>query len=108
MKKDKSPGKWSISAEGHLGVGETYEHAAARELKEELGVAAKLELIFRAVYSVETETENYCAFRAMSSGPFRPDPDEVSDVRFFGLKELRKLLEEKPDMFSQQKVRLEC
>ena len=36
--KDRQPGKWDSSAAGHLDAGESYEEAAVRELKEELGV----------------------------------------------------------------------
>lgn len=35
--KDRQPGKWDSSAAGHLDAGESYEEAAVRELKEELG-----------------------------------------------------------------------
>lgn len=37
--KDRQPGKWDSSAAGHLDAGESYEEAAVRELKEELGVS---------------------------------------------------------------------
>lgn len=38
--KDRQPGKWDSSAAGHLDAGESYEEAAVRELKEELGCPA--------------------------------------------------------------------
>jgi isopentenyldiphosphate isomerase len=38
------PGLWTISSTGHVKKGETYDTAAARELKEELGLTANLVL----------------------------------------------------------------
>src|SRR5688572_21675258 len=40
LTKDCFPGAWDTSAAGHLGCGETYDDAAVRELREELGVEA--------------------------------------------------------------------
>jgi len=36
------PGLWTLSSTGHVMAGETYFHAAARELNEELGISARL------------------------------------------------------------------
>lgn len=38
--KDRQPGKWDSSGSRHLDAGESYEEAAVRELKEELGCPA--------------------------------------------------------------------
>ncbi|HME18517.1 MAG TPA: NUDIX domain-containing protein, partial [Nitrososphaerales archaeon] len=32
------PGRWTLSCTGHVGAGESYGHAATRELAEELGL----------------------------------------------------------------------
>ena len=39
--KDYWPGKWDISAAGHISSGEKPEQTAIREIKEELGITAK-------------------------------------------------------------------
>lgn len=36
------PGMWTLSSTGHVAAGESYDHAAMRELNEELGLAAEL------------------------------------------------------------------
>jgi isopentenyldiphosphate isomerase len=36
------PGLWTLSSTGHVRAGEAYEKAAARELREELGISASL------------------------------------------------------------------
>ncbi|HYB03612.1 MAG TPA: NUDIX domain-containing protein [Nitrososphaerales archaeon] len=43
---DWLPGKWTVSATGHLKAGEAPSDASARELKEELGVTGKPAFLF--------------------------------------------------------------
>src|SRR5687767_7689494 len=52
--KDEYPLRITSSASGHLGVGEDYAAAAARELEEELGIVAPLE--FAAGFAACAET----------------------------------------------------
>ena len=92
MKKDKYPGAWGDVA-GHLDVGESYEQAAAREMKEEIGVEAKLEFMMKSRKRYEHDQEINSLFRCFHEGPFKPDPEEVDEVRFFSLDEIRELLE---------------
>src|SRR3989338_6038362 len=47
LKKDLYPGFWEISASGHINSGENIYKAAERELKEELGIKAKLKRIMK-------------------------------------------------------------
>lgn len=100
MKKDTNPGKWSISSWGHPNLGESYEHAAAREMKEELGISGELEQLFKIPFRVSYESEIFCIFKAASEGPFRPDPEEVEKVKFIGLDEMKKHLERDSDRFT--------
>jgi isopentenyl-diphosphate delta-isomerase type 1 len=100
MKKDTNPGTWTISAWGHLDIGESYEHAAAREMKEELGASADLKFAWKAVFRASYETEIYVAFIAISDGPFKTDPDEVSGLEFISIDKLKKQLREKPERFN--------
>lgn len=100
-KKDTNPGKWSLSAWGHLDVGESYEHAAAREIREELGIKAKnLRRLFKMIYRDNVESEMFCIFRAESEGPFRLDKDEVEKVEFMALGKIKKHIKEDSGMFT--------
>jgi isopentenyl-diphosphate delta-isomerase len=45
MKKDTFPGMWTVAASGHVDEGETWDEAAYRETKEEIGVATDLKLM---------------------------------------------------------------
>jgi len=92
MKKDMNPGVWGVSAGGHCSVGETYEQTAKRETKEELGISVKLKLIGKLLLRKGHESEFDAIFIGkIQNLPRRLDKDEVDDVRFFSLKELKKL-----------------
>lgn len=100
MKKDTNPGKWSISSWGHLDIGESYEHAAGRELKEELGVSAELKQIFKIIFRVSYESEIFCIFKVVSDGPFKTDPEEVEKLEFMSMEDIKKHLAEDSIKFS--------
>jgi len=91
MKKDKFPGAWGDVA-GHLDMGEGYEHAAARELKEEVGIEARLEFVMKFRKKHEHDQEINSLFKCFHEGPFKPDPEEVDEVRFFSPDEIKELL----------------
>ena len=42
--KDMHPGRWDSSTSGHVAPGESYEQAAHRELREEIGIDCQLEV----------------------------------------------------------------
>lgn len=90
------PGMWAASAMGRVRRGESYEDAAHRELREELGIDTKLNRatkfsvmdgvnrVFQEIYSGST------------SANASPDKTEVSEWKFINLRDL------KTDMVLQQ------
>ncbi len=92
--KKVQPGKWDTSVGGHIPAGETYEQGALRELQEELGVtlpdASRLEFHHDFIWESGFETEHTRTFILRYEGPFRLNPAEVSDGRFWSMDELRK------------------
>jgi isopentenyldiphosphate isomerase len=88
--KDIQPGRWDTAVGGHLSPGEDWETAARRELGEELGVTAPLELrhLFDMKVRNAIESEDIRVFGAVSEGPFRLQEEEVDEVRFWRLPEL--------------------
>ncbi len=88
--KDIQPGKWDTSVGGHLGVGETYEQAAAREMAEELGVeGAELRHLYDYPLRNEVESEDIRSFYAVYDGPVSFQVEEIDGVRFWSMDEVR-------------------
>ena len=87
------PGRFDLSATGHVRAGEALADAAARELYEELGLTApSLTLLDTAPASRETNFEFVTLFSAGRIGePPRPNPGEVSGGMFVDAAELAAL-----------------
>ncbi|MBI2190469.1 MAG: NUDIX domain-containing protein, partial [Planctomycetes bacterium] len=84
-KKDVQPGRWDTSVGGHLRPGETYLEAARREMREELGIQADLALVHLYDYPwrCEVESEDIRTYAVVYDGPMVPEPEEISEGRFW-------------------------
>ena len=81
--KDVYPGYHDVAVGGVVGAGETYADAAARELREELGVAAGvLEPLFPIRYRDATTVVNGMVFRCVHDGPFVLQASEIVSGEF--------------------------
>lgn len=96
--KDLYPGLYTLSATGHVdwtkAGPETYEQAAQREYLEELGKAPTQPLVPQFTSDLDalghhTMTRVYYTH---DQGPFITKPDEVQQVKFLPLEEVRKLV----------------
>jgi isopentenyldiphosphate isomerase len=85
LAKDRQPGLWDSSASGHLDAGESYDACAARELREELGIAtvAALERLFKVPASPQTDQEHVWIYRVKAEGPFQLNPEEIRGGAWF-------------------------
>jgi len=96
MNKDLYKGWWIDGAAGHVDSGESYEEAARREIKEELGIDVKLEelLKLKKKWSGNGKTDNelITLYLGKSDGPFNPPKDEIDFVKFFKPKEVLAML----------------
>jgi len=90
MEKDTFPGTWDSSVSGHVDSGENYDEAVIRESWEELGV--KLEGVPEKIFKVdackETDNEFSWIYRYFSEGPFSPNVDEISEIKWFSIETL--------------------
>jgi 16S rRNA (adenine1518-N6/adenine1519-N6)-dimethyltransferase len=98
--KDRNPGLWDSSSAGHVDSGETYNEAADRELREELGIQAPLEPLGRLACTEETGWEFIEVFRTSHEGPFKYPAMEIETGAFFPLDQVRAWTEKYPADFS--------
>jgi isopentenyl-diphosphate delta-isomerase type 1 len=99
--KDKYPDTYDCSISGQVAYGEQYEEAAIRELAEELGIkVSKLipAIHFRMPYG--PSDYHVCElFECVYDGKIRPN-EEVSEIKFLGMNDLKKLIAASPEMFT--------
>lgn len=92
LAKDIQPGRWDTAVGGHIDYGESVADALVREAREELGIDASAAVpLCRYEWRSEREHElvNVNILIAdPSSLILTPDPDEVSEVRFWALDEI--------------------
>ncbi|MDE1870981.1 MAG: NUDIX domain-containing protein [Candidatus Micrarchaeota archaeon] len=103
MEKDSWPGKWDVSAAGHISAGETPKKAALRELKEEVGISAKPTDLKRIIVSKDCVKlrDNYdnkefqsVYLYKLSKIPKELQKEEVEAVKFVPLSELERELKD--------------
>jgi isopentenyl-diphosphate delta-isomerase len=87
--KDTYPGCWDSSASGHVGLDETPEQAAHRELAEEIGLAGELALLGEQPACEETGWEFVSAYTLVTDDPPRWDGVEITDGRWMRPGEIR-------------------
>jgi len=92
--KDVFPGLYDCTAGGVIDAGETPDEAAARELREELGVESPLTFLFRTGYVDERTRYHAWVYETRSDGPFTHQPEEVAWGAWMGLDELRDRIED--------------
>lgn len=98
------PGKWDNSAAGHVDDGEDYLTAAKRELFEEIGIDTdKLTEIGK--YYNSTKAGNYTLNQfntvykyVTNDTPNKLQEKEVSEVKWFSKSELKRLVQENPEL----------
>ena len=89
LRKDTQPGKWDTSVGGHVAFGQTYEEAARREAEEEIGIVpGALEFLYPSRIRNAVESENIRTYLHLSEGPFRPEPREIDELRFWSRSEI--------------------
>jgi len=87
------PEHYCTSAGGHVLSGESYESAASRELKEELGIESNLVKIADSEFVLEGHSRKVRLFAVFYEGNFNFSDGEVESGKFYGPSEARALIE---------------
>lgn len=90
-------GRWTLSCTGHVKSGETYIHAARRELSEELGLRSRFRRISKLLLPKVTsrgmtEREWVALFISETEMRAKFNPVELEDVREYDVTGLRAML----------------
>ena len=91
--KEIQPDKWDTACGGHVGYGESIEHALHREVNEELGIT-DFQAIPLGIYVFESsrERELVYAYKAVYQGNIHPSQEELNGGRFFHPQEIQDAL----------------
>lgn len=91
------PGRWTLSCTGHVRAGESYVHAARRELREELGLTSPVTPLTKLFMpkvrgGADVEFEVVSLFTTRTDAPLSIDPVELDGVRLLATSELDTLM----------------
>lgn len=103
--KYHSPGLWTNTCCSHPRPGESVLEAAYRRLKEEMGMATRLERKFSFLYKAEFEnglTEHELDHVLFGYSDDKPilNPDEVEDFKYIPMEALTQDIEKHPENYT--------
>ncbi len=98
--KDLYPSRYTGSATGHVDYGEDYKDAAKRELREELGIEAPLQMLCKVKDFSDIEREISALYLCRHNGPFHFNKSEISEVEFMPIEDVKRSLETDEQKFA--------
>ena len=104
--KYHSPLLWTNACCSHPRLNETYEQAAHRRLEEELGIDTKLTETLDFIYKSDVgqgliEHELDHVFTGRYEGPFQLNAEEVAQIKYVNLEELKKDIKTNPGQYTE-------
>ncbi len=90
--KTPFPDCWDSSSSFHVIFGESYEQAARRELREEIGISAQPVYLGKFSYYVPPENEIVAVFRCKSDRTVEIDQSESSGASFHTTDEVDRII----------------
>lgn len=106
--KDRHPNTWDSSVSGHVDAGEDYDTTARREWTEELGCAdvPPMRSLGKTDACEETGEEFVMTYATHHEGPFKPCPEEITELKWITPKELTAWMKREPKAFAPAFVHL--
>ena len=102
--KYHSGGLWTNTVCSHPKPGEKTEDAAHRRLKEEMGFDCPLKELFHFIYKAKIknliEHEIDHVFVGFYNGDPNPDPEEIEDIKWISIKEIKEDIKNNPDKYT--------
>ena len=103
--KYHSSGLWSNTVCSHPRVGESYDQAIHRRMKEEVGFDCELKKVSDFIYRAELENdlienEHDTIFIGQYNGIIKPNPEEVMSYKWISLSNLKKDIKNHPSNYS--------
>ena len=102
-KKRSWPNRLDLATCGNVDAGESYEEAIKREVLEEIGIECKLKFIKKLFNDVIENQKHVRYFTGAFAGVTDEKPllsDELLELRYIKIDELKKHMRKKPDDFS--------
>lgn len=93
-------GHWGSSVAGTVKAGEAPSAAAARELREELGVDLPIRQVGRVAVDERGARKFLYLFAASYDGEVRPDPAEISLIDFVPVEQVHGMIERRERAFT--------
>lgn len=92
--KDTFPGFWTVSTSGHVTYGQSYDEAAQRELKEELGLDLVLEELYKDYFTEEREFATVFQAHLGEKDLVNFDLEEIESISFVKIQDLSEFAKE--------------
>ncbi|MDP3728774.1 MAG: NUDIX domain-containing protein [bacterium] len=88
------PNYYDSSVGGHVDPGESYEEAALREMKEELGIQEPLKLVKKKKITYEEVPKFVSLFKCNTNKKLKIDNHEVKEAMFRDISQIRAMIKE--------------
>lgn len=105
-KKDRCALMWDSSAAGHLGVGESYDACAIREVREEIGIEVAPRYRFKISACRETDWEHVGVYTCRVRGAIRFNREEIERGEFHSIGSIARWMERSEPEFASGFVKI--
>lgn len=89
------PNYYESSVGGHVELGESYEEAALREMKEELGIKKPLKFVKKKKITYEEVTKFVTLFECSTNQKLKIDKQEVKEAKFMDISQIKAMIKDK-------------